>query len=141
MNLDFHSHKTQLVVTAVAASAATIGVISAYNQYTRRTKRQELDRHILRSVVSKPGESARSAPPSPITLNSRLPPPYEIQVAGSGSGYDEDLVREHLARNYAFFGDEGMSKIRKGKVVVVGCGGVGSWAAVMLVRSYVSLPP
>jgi len=54
-----------------------------------------------------------------------------------GVGYDEGLVREQLARNYAFFGDEGMAKIRSGSVVVVGCGGVGSWAAVMLVRSYV----
>ncbi|KAJ7227607.1 hypothetical protein B0H12DRAFT_1148917 [Mycena haematopus] len=28
-----------------------------------------------------------------------------------------------------------MAKIRAGRVVVVGCGGVGSWAAVMLIRS------
>ena len=53
--------------------------------------------------------------------------------------YDEELVREQLARNYAFFGDEAMAKIRKGTVVIVGCGGVGSWAAVMLVRSCASL--
>ncbi|PCH36872.1 hypothetical protein WOLCODRAFT_140616 [Wolfiporia cocos MD-104 SS10] len=31
-----------------------------------------------------------------------------------------------------------MAKIRKGTVVVVGCGGVGSWAAIMLVRSGIS---
>lgn len=51
------------------------------------------------------------------------------------NGYSEELIREQLARNYAFFGEEGMEKTRRGKVVVVGCGGVGSWAAVMLVRS------
>lgn len=31
-----------------------------------------------------------------------------------------------------------MVKVRKSYVVVVGCGGVGSWAALMLLRSYVS---
>lgn len=133
MNLDLQSHRTQLVLTAVAASAATVGVISAYSQYNRRRKREELDQHIQRSVVSKAGKPSHSAPHSPITLNSQLPPPFEIRDAALG--YDEDLVREQLARNYAFFGEEGMAKIRKGKVVVVGCGGVGSWAAVMLVRS------
>ncbi|KAJ7496424.1 hypothetical protein FB451DRAFT_1018625, partial [Mycena latifolia] len=34
-----------------------------------------------------------------------------------------------------FFGDEAMARIRGSTVVVVGCGGVGSWAAVMLVWS------
>jgi tRNA threonylcarbamoyladenosine dehydratase len=52
-----------------------------------------------------------------------------------GYAYDEELVREQLARNYAFFGEEGMRKLRGASVVIVGCGGVGSWAAVMLARS------
>ncbi|GJN90207.1 hypothetical protein Rhopal_003206-T1 [Rhodotorula paludigena] len=50
-------------------------------------------------------------------------------------GTSEVIVREALARNYAFFGDEGMDRIRDKFVVVVGLGGVGSAAAVMLVRS------
>lgn len=29
-----------------------------------------------------------------------------------------------------------MAKVREGYVVVVGCGGVGSWAALMLLRRY-----
>ncbi|EGO01130.1 hypothetical protein SERLA73DRAFT_167269 [Serpula lacrymans var. lacrymans S7.3] len=57
---------------------------------------------------------------------------------GAYAGYDEELIREQLARNYAFFGEEGMTHIRAGTVVIVGCGGVGSWVAVMLVRSGVS---
>lgn len=66
---------------------------------------------------------------------------FEIRLGHSQSdpasshSYDEELIREQLARNYAFFGKEGMVQIRRGKVAVVGCGGVGSWAAVMLVRS------
>lgn len=59
----------------------------------------------------------------------------EIELGGYA--YDEELVREQLARNYAFFGEEGMGKVRGSSVVVVGCGGVGSWAAVMLCRSFV----
>ncbi|KWU44767.1 hypothetical protein RHOSPDRAFT_17417 [Rhodotorula sp. JG-1b] len=47
----------------------------------------------------------------------------------------EVIVREALARNYAFFGDEKMDAIRNKFVVVIGVGGVGSAAAVMLVRS------
>ena len=52
-------------------------------------------------------------------------------------GYDEALIKEQLARNYSFFGEEGMAHVRAGSVVIVGCGGVGSWVAVMLVRSCV----
>ena len=46
-----------------------------------------------------------------------------------------DLIDEQLARNRAFFGDEGLQKIRNSYIIVVGLGGVGSWAATMLVRS------
>ncbi|KIJ50689.1 hypothetical protein M422DRAFT_159372, partial [Sphaerobolus stellatus SS14] len=49
--------------------------------------------------------------------------------------YDESLIRELLARNYAFFEEEGMAEIRGGSIVVVGRGGIGSHAAMMLARS------
>jgi tRNA A37 threonylcarbamoyladenosine dehydratase len=52
--------------------------------------------------------------------------------------HDEELIREQLARNYAFLGENGMKKVRNLSVVVVGCGGVGSWVCTMLVRSGVS---
>ncbi|KAI8321980.1 hypothetical protein GQ54DRAFT_260791 [Martensiomyces pterosporus] len=48
---------------------------------------------------------------------------------------EESLIREQLARHYAFLGEEGMAKLRDSFVVVVGAGGVGSWAALMLLRS------
>lgn len=47
----------------------------------------------------------------------------------------EELIREQLARNYAFLTEEGMQQVRGQRVVVVGCGGVGSWVVTMLVRS------
>ncbi|CCH41718.1 putative membrane protein [Wickerhamomyces ciferrii] len=52
--------------------------------------------------------------------------------------HDEELIKEQLARNYAFLGEEGMAKIREEFVVVVGAGGVGSWVATMLIRSGIS---
>lgn len=52
--------------------------------------------------------------------------------------HSEELIQEQLARNYAFLTPEGMEKVRKEHIVVVGAGGVGSWTATMLVRSGVS---
>lgn len=49
--------------------------------------------------------------------------------------FDEELIKEQLSRNNAFFGPERLSKIRNSFVIVVGLGGVGSHAAMMLVRS------
>ncbi|EPT01968.1 hypothetical protein FOMPIDRAFT_1023012 [Fomitopsis schrenkii] len=138
MNLDVSSHRVQLVLAALGASVATAGLLTAYQQHSRHQKRRELDLEIKRSLQS---TSANVAPaPRPrkpeaeegdaeITLSARRGKEYE---------YDEELIREQLARNYAFFSEEGMARIRKGSVVVVGCGGVGSWAAMMLVRSGIS---
>lgn len=130
---DARSHKSQLIVTAVIASLTTATIISAYDAYTKKKRRKLLEQDIRRSLASNASrhdvaralESVVSEEPKFIY---RPPDNFEYE-------YDEDLVREQLARNYAFFGEEGMSKIRKGTVVIVGCGGVGSWAAVMLVRS------
>ncbi|KAF8654804.1 hypothetical protein AX16_003373 [Volvariella volvacea WC 439] len=133
MTLDLHSHKTQLIATALAASAATYGVLSAYGAYSKRQRRRQLDREIRQSLSARGGDNSSAGIPLP-----QLHDDSEITLTGPTVQYDEELIREQLARNYAFFGDEGMAKIRKGNVVVVGCGGVGSWAAVMLVRSGVS---
>ena len=120
MSFDLQSHKTQLVLAAVAASAATAGLFTAYTHHTRIQKRRTLNDNVLRSLTPNEANGKATIQDSP----SRRP-----------GDYSEELIREQLARNYAFFGEEGMAKVRGGKVVVVGCGGVGSWAAVMLVRS------
>lgn len=62
----------------------------------------------------------------------------QVQKAHVSPEYSEELIQEQLARNYTFLGDEGMDKIRNQRIVIVGCGGVGSWVATMLVRSGVS---
>ncbi|KAI7821935.1 hypothetical protein BC939DRAFT_398420 [Gamsiella multidivaricata] len=49
--------------------------------------------------------------------------------------FDEDLIREQMEQNIEFLGQEGVKKLRKSFVIIVGAGGVGSWAASMLIRS------
>lgn len=139
MSLDIHSHRTQVLFAALAASAATFGLVSAYNQHSKHQRRKELDAEIRQSLTTLPGTSHSrrngkqqdvEEKDAHITLGTGF-------RAERGFGYDEELVREQLARNYAFFGEEGMSRVRAGTVVIIGCGGVGSWAAVMLARSCV----
>ncbi|EPQ27770.1 uncharacterized protein PFL1_04515 [Pseudozyma flocculosa PF-1] len=74
--------------------------------------------------------------------SASVPPiltPSRKQTAGSSFNeppeWDESLIREQLSRNYSFLGDQGMEHIRNSFVIVVGAGGVGSWAALMLLRS------
>lgn len=55
--------------------------------------------------------------------------------SGAPADYDESLIREQLSRNYSFLGKEAMQKLRGSFVVIVGAGGVGSWCAIMLLRS------
>ncbi|OCH94639.1 ubiquitin-protein ligase molybdopterin-converting factor, partial [Obba rivulosa] len=146
MSLDIHSHRTQLFFTALAASLATAGFLTAYQEHRKRQKRRELDQDVLRSLAADGTSPDKPAEPSGKgkrkAAHGDAAADQDISLGddpefrrGPGHEYDEELVREQLARNYAFFGEEGMAKIRKGTVVVVGCGGVGSWAAVMLVRS------
>merc|ERR1719232_1596910 len=47
----------------------------------------------------------------------------------------EEFREEQLSRNRLYFGEENMQCIKSSRVLVVGCGGIGSHAAVMLARS------
>ena len=133
-SLNFQSHRTQLVLTALTASLATAGLLSLYTTYSRLEKRRSLDRDVQRSISALDEEDALKANVADKADNTTKPL-EETSSGGTEYGETEELIQEQLARNYTFFGAEGMKKIRRGTVVVVGCGGVGSWAAVMLVRS------
>lgn len=130
MNSALQSHKAQLLATAAAASLATAGLISAYTTYSRRKERLKLNEEVLKSISQNksrnlqiPGEDSSDLSASGLSFAS-----------SSSDKYDENLIREQLARNYAFFGEEGMKKIRNSSVAIIGCGGVGSAAAVMCAR-------
>ncbi|KZT26172.1 ubiquitin-protein ligase molybdopterin-converting factor [Neolentinus lepideus HHB14362 ss-1] len=135
--MNFSSHKTHLILTALATSVLTASLLTAYNSYRKQRARRILDEEVRRSL-------ATHEPKEDISLKASggtLPEPRQGEdwsVLNGSTDFDDELVREQLARNYAFFGEEGMAKIRGGSVVIIGCGGVGSWAAVMLARSGVS---
>jgi hypothetical protein len=129
------SHKTQLILTAFATSLATASLLHAYNTHTKRVRRKQLDRDIRRSLIEDHTDGAIDSITPAEPIQSHLEPKRLERTLD----YNEDLIREQLARNYAFFGEGGMERVREGRVVIVGCGGVGSWAAVMLVRSCVSI--
>ncbi|KZS88622.1 ubiquitin-protein ligase molybdopterin-converting factor [Sistotremastrum niveocremeum HHB9708] len=125
----------ELAIAAFAASSATAIAIFSYQAFSRRQRRIKLSEEVNESLAHELDvESSQKSHRGTVqtATDSDLP------ILDEESNYDETLIREQLTRNYAFFGDEGMKKIRGSKVAVIGCGGVGSWAAVMLVRSGIS---
>ncbi|KAL5520929.1 hypothetical protein ACEPAF_2932 [Sanghuangporus sanghuang] len=145
-SLNLRSHRTQLALVAVASSVATAGALAAYNTYSRHRRRRQLQYEIRDALareeeVVSPDDTESpelKTPPDASTatlVQERVEPIKERILRGDEP---EELFREQLARCYALFKEEGMEGIRKARVVVVGCGGVGSWAAVMLVRSGVT---
>jgi hypothetical protein len=123
-------HTAHLLLTAAATAVATFSLLSLYHSRSHRSRRADLADHINRALASGADE-ARIQQPSP----SPPPPIPDTQPEPEPSEYAEELVREQLARNYAFLCEDGVSRVRAASVVIVGCGGVGSWAAVMLARS------
>lgn len=141
MNLTAQSHKSQLILAAAAGSVATLAVVSSYQAYTRKRRRQQL-RDEIKDALARQDSSSQLTDLTDLSASSeivklvteRVQPIQERLLRGD---YPEELFREQLARCYALFKEDGMTRMRNARVVVVGCGGVGSWAAVMLVRSCV----
>ena len=133
----FNGPTTRLLLIALASSSITALTILSFQSLRRE------------SALSSLKKEASSIPPREILrLNSigaedfSQNPRKEKQIANRAKrgDYDEELIMEQLARNRAFFGDEGIKRIRGAFVIVVGAGGVGSWAATMLARSGVGTP-
>jgi hypothetical protein len=102
---------------------------------SRRSRRADLADQINRAIASGAAEThilPSPSPPPPIPNTEPAPAPEP------GSDHAEELVHEQLAQNYAFLREDGVSRMRAASVVIVGCGGVGSWTAVMLARSGVA---
>jgi tRNA A37 threonylcarbamoyladenosine dehydratase len=128
-------HRAELLLAAAASAVATYSLLSLYHSRSRRSRRADLADQINRAIASGRAETRilpSPSPPPPIPNTEPAPAPEP------GSDHAEELVREQLARNYAFLREDGVSRVRAASVVIVGCGGVGSWTAVMLARSGVA---
>lgn len=124
--INWRSHQVQLITVAVSTCLVTAGALSAFQTISKRRKRKELEEEVRRAVGKLENGDASRQRPNAGSEKERLE-------------FSDHLIREQLARCYAVFQEEGMAKVRKARVVIVGCGGVGSWAAMMLVRSYVCI--
>ncbi|GAA5907834.1 hypothetical protein JCM8208_001958 [Rhodotorula glutinis] len=139
----------KLAVVALASTVVTAASIFGAQSLRRASRRRRLKSSIdqrlespdsdldedevvdfTRPVGSRRGSMAGAAQAAAARSGAGTP-----ARRGSKKATSEVIIREALARNYAFFGDDKMNAVRDKFVVVVGLGGVGSAAAVMLVRS------
>ncbi|ORX71457.1 hypothetical protein DL89DRAFT_266480 [Linderina pennispora] len=105
----FSDHRVQLVTAAVAASAATASAMWGTRHIQRRQRARKLKKDTVFGDDSQT-QARQVTKHTPISLTPN----------------EESLIREQLARHYAFLGDDGMKRLRDSFVVVVGAGGVGS---------------
>lgn len=115
--LSRHPTASRLTLTAIAASALTASALLGYQSLTRP-----------RLVTSRKTKASVDLPTFISIIDEEVKEPVQEKM-------DETLVLELLARNIAFFGLEGVNKIRQSFVVILGAGAIGSWTSLMLVRS------
>ncbi|CAO3574510.1 unnamed protein product [Mortierella alpina] len=129
-----HSQTTKMALVAVAASVATAAVLLGYQSSVRKQRTRHL-KHDSNNTVT---IDRTPSDPRSISMEKRPHPPqqqHQPALPEGKIGFDEELVLEQLARNIAFLGEEGVQRLRDSFVVVVGAGGIGSWAASMLIKS------
>ncbi|KAJ7059310.1 ubiquitin-protein ligase molybdopterin-converting factor [Mycena amicta] len=125
------SHRQHLLLTALAASLGIAALFSGYSLFDLERRKRDKRRELLRSsVASKTNTPARTRSPVAAADNSLS--------RTEDAEYDEELIKEQLARNYAFFGKSLWQGSVTQRLLSLGVGKWGSWAAVMLVRSGVS---
>lgn len=144
LDTTFRSPSSRVALIVALSTAFTAGTILSTQAVRRRTRRVRLRDEVEQLLDAEDEDELGELSAT------------QSGKAGKGKGRrktSEVIVRESLARNYVFFGEEGMEKIRESFVVVVGLGGVGvrpalafggveligllvqSAAATMLVRS------
>ena len=119
INAFYSSDNGRLTLCAVCASIVTAATIYSAQFATKQSKSKKSRLEALKHAAEEHDH---------IQLTDYGGPQRRQDIG-------EDIIREQLSRNYLFFGDSGMERIRSSFVVVVGVGGVGSWATVMLVRT------
>ncbi|KAI7902475.1 uncharacterized protein BX663DRAFT_511189 [Cokeromyces recurvatus] len=132
--LEKHQQGARFTLTAIAASALTTAALLSYQKYINFRLEKE-ENNNTSSFLNQKAIKEKSAIQHSNTIDIIDEEDPIQQEPERKKSIDETLVLELLARNIAFFGAEGVSKIRQSFIVVVGSGAVGSWTALMLVRS------
>ena len=127
---------TRFILIALASSSLTTLTILSFQSLRRQYALSSLKEE-ARAI--KPTNIQRLNSIGAADVNGGLTREEQIVKKARKGEYDEELIQEQLARNQAFFGEEGLGRIRSSFVIVVGAGGVGSWAATMLARSGVGM--
>jgi hypothetical protein len=112
----------KLFLTAIVSSLITAGSIFSIQAYLQPKEKK---------FIKFETEDKES-------VNTRSISGLGIEDDSKGAEQTEEnevLIKEQLSRNLAFLGEEGLDKVRNSFVIIVGCGGVGSWAGLMLARS------
>ena len=133
------SHTVQLALAALLGSIAAAGTIFGIQGSRRRVAIKDLKASIpaldgkthIPQSLTKYGAAATTIP-----CSSREDGRGAALAARAREGdYDDDLILEQLARNRVFLTDEGLSRLRRSFIIVMGLGGVGSHATAALARS------
>ena len=130
------SNQAQLALTAVVSGVTVAAAILGYQALDRE---ERLSR--LKGSIPTAGDDLSSSQvlndwggAVPALDKEDLRNAALARRAQAGD-FDEELVHEQLARNRVFLTPEGLDKLRRSFVVVVGLGGVGSHCAAALARS------
>ncbi|KYK58944.1 ThiF domain protein [Drechmeria coniospora] len=134
------SHRFQLLATAVLSGATAASLLLGYQALEREERLTELKQSIpsladgTHETQQLNGFGASSVP----ALDKEDARNQELARRAQAGDFDEELILEQLARNRVFLTPEGLEKLRRSFVIVVGCGGVGSHCVASLARSGVS---
>ncbi|PWA03463.1 hypothetical protein BB558_000372 [Smittium angustum] len=129
------NNNAQLIAVAITASAVTLGTVLSVQQLRRneriRTIKKEIRPPSIDGLESNANWRIDAFNKNENAVSNKVTKTTEIKISP-----DEKVIfAEQLSRNNAFFGEENLNKIKNSFVIVVGAGGVGSWAALMLLRS------
>lgn len=119
-----------LGIVAIISSAASVATLLVVQRRARSRRRRALKAQAQADAGN--ATQLLGGVPSEAAMMRNM---HNLHDPATPKPYAEELIREQLSRNYAFLGEDGMRRIRDSFVIVVGAGGVGSWAALMLLRA------
>ncbi|KAI5796279.1 hypothetical protein DFH27DRAFT_563294 [Peziza echinospora] len=124
------SPTTRTAATAAVTALAVILVAAGI----ARSKKQTKARSLKKSIPGDGGEENKLTRFG-IALSAADEESFRLAARARMGEYDEEIILEQLSRTRLFLGDPGLHALRTSSVTIVGCGGVGSWTALMLLRS------